>query len=97
MIDLHVHTTASDGRSTPALLVEQIRAAGIHTFAVADHDTVAAVAESATLAADAGLQFVPGIEVTAVHRGKDVHVLGYFFIPTRRTSCHFSLRAARTG
>jgi len=102
MIDLHLHTTASDGRSTPALLVDQIRAAGIHTFSVADHDTVAAVAESASLAADAGLQFVPGIEVTAVHRGKDVHVLGYFFDPDSpdllsflAASCADRLRRAR--
>lgn len=81
MIDLHMHTTASDGRSTPEVLVRQVLAAGIHTFAVADHDTVAALAETRALAASAGLRFVAGIEITAVHRGKDVHVLGYFFDP----------------
>lgn len=79
MIDLHVHTTASDGRSTPGLLIQQVRAAGIHTLAVADHDTVQALPEAAGLAAEAGLRFVPGIEITAVHNGKDVHVLGYWF------------------
>lgn len=79
MIDLHVHTTASDGRSTPELLIQQVRAAGIHTLAVADHDTVQALAETAALAGAAGVRFVPGIEITAVHNGKDVHVLGYWF------------------
>jgi predicted metal-dependent phosphoesterase TrpH len=55
-----------------------VLAAGIGTFAVTDHDTVAALAEVARLAFDAGVTFVPGIEITAVDRGKDVHVLGYF-------------------
>ena len=79
MIDLHLHTTASDGTCTPAELVDHLRAVGIRTFAVADHDTVAAIDEARRLAAEAGLDCVPGIEITAVHAGKDVHVLGYFF------------------
>jgi 3',5'-nucleoside bisphosphate phosphatase len=78
LIDLHIHTTASDGLSDPAVIVAQVLAAGIGTFAVTDHDTVAALAEVARLASDAGVTFVPGIEITAVDRGKDVHVLGYF-------------------
>ena len=73
MIDLHVITTASDERSTPALSLEQSRAGGIHTLSVADHDTVAAVAEGASHAADAGW-LVPDIEVTSVRRDKDVPV-----------------------
>ena len=62
-----------------------VKHAGIHTFAVADHDTVAAVRKTQGLAADAGLACVPAVEITAVHEGKtavhegkDVHVLGYF-------------------
>jgi hypothetical protein len=78
MIDLHMHTTASDGKSTPAELVARVRALGIDTCAVTDHDTVAGVAPTAALAAAAGLRFVPGIEITAVHNQKDVHMLGYF-------------------
>ena len=78
MIDLHLHTTASDGSSTPAELLAQVRAAGLTTFAVTDHDTVASLPEMSRLADAAGLAFVPGIEVTAVHEGRDVHVLGYF-------------------
>jgi len=79
LIDLHLHTTASDGRSSPEVLVREAIAAGLTTFAVADHDTVAAVPIVRTLAHDARLQFVPGVEITAVHQGRDVHVLGYFF------------------
>ena len=78
MIDLHLHTTASDGTCTPAELVDRVRAAGIRTFAVADHDTVASVGEARRLGAEAGLECVSGIEITAVYNGKDVHVLGYY-------------------
>jgi 3',5'-nucleoside bisphosphate phosphatase len=78
VIDLHMHTTASDGTCTPAELVGLVRDAGIRTFAVADHDTVAAVAETAQLARGGGLTCIPALEITAVHEGRDVHVLGYF-------------------
>ncbi len=78
MIDLHMHSTASDGLSTPEVLVGQVLAAGITTFAITDHDTVAACHEVARLARAARLQFIPGIEITAVHDQKDVHLLGYF-------------------
>jgi hypothetical protein len=78
MIDLHLHTTASDGTDTPAELVRACREAGIGTMAVTDHDTVAALPEAAQEAWRAGLEFVPGIEITAAWQGSDVHVLGYF-------------------
>lgn len=78
MIDLHLHTTASDGRFTPAQLVAQVQAAGITTFAVTDHDTVAALDEVGALIAGGPLTLVPGLEVTAVWEGRDVHVLGYW-------------------
>jgi 3',5'-nucleoside bisphosphate phosphatase len=79
VIDLHLHTTASDGRLAPAALVARARAAGITTLSVTDHDTVAGLEEAR--AAAHGLTFVDGIEITAVDREKDVHVLGYFFDP----------------
>jgi hypothetical protein len=81
MIDLHLHTTASDGTDTPAELVRACREAGITTMAVTDHDTTAAIRAVAREAERAGIAFVPGIEITAAWRGSDVHVLGYFFDP----------------
>ena len=81
MIDLHLHTTASDGTDTPAGLVRACCAAGITTMAVTDHDTTAALPEAAREARSAGIAFVPGIEITSVWRGSDVHVLGYFVDP----------------
>ena len=81
LIDLHLHTTASDGLCSPRELVERAAAAGLTTLAVTDHDTMAAVAEVAALAGAAGIRFVPGIEITAIENGADVHVLGYFLDP----------------
>lgn len=78
LIDLHLHTTASDGLTDPTALVDLAWRAGIGTMSVTDHDTVAALAETERVTAASGMAFVPGIEITAVHEGRDVHVLGYF-------------------
>jgi 3',5'-nucleoside bisphosphate phosphatase len=79
VIDLHTHTTASDGRCDPVELVARAAAAGIEVLAVSDHDTVAACATAAQACAVARIEFVPGIEITAVKGERDVHTLGYFF------------------
>jgi 3',5'-nucleoside bisphosphate phosphatase len=81
VIDLHLHTTASDGCCTAEELVAKAWGAGIRTLAVTDHDTMAAVPEAARHAAARGMTLVPGIEITAVEDGQDVHVLGYFLQP----------------
>jgi predicted metal-dependent phosphoesterase TrpH len=78
MIDLHMHTTASDGRCTPEELVQQAYDKGIRTMAVTDHDTMASVARATAAATSLGMTCIPGIEITSVHGGKDVHVLAYF-------------------
>ena len=85
MIDLHLHTTASDGRLSPAQLVARAAAAGLTTISVTDHDTVAAIAEATDVAAIAKIRVVPGIEITAVDQERDVHMLGYFFDPASAT------------
>lgn len=78
MIDLHLHTTISDGRLTPAELVDRVAAAGVRVMAVTDHDTTQATADIRTLTGARGIQAVSGIEVTAVEQGRDIHILGYF-------------------
>jgi 3',5'-nucleoside bisphosphate phosphatase len=76
-----MHTTASDGRLTAAGLIARAARAHLTTIAVTDHDTVASIAEATALGKKVGIRVVPGIEITAVDRGHDVHVLGYFFDP----------------
>lgn len=73
-----MHTTASDGRCSPEDLVQRAHAKGIRTLSVTDHDTMAAVPAAAAAAAALGMTFIPGIEITSVHGGRDVHVLAYF-------------------
>jgi len=80
-IDLHLHTTASDGRCSPRELVERAAQAGLSVIAVTDHDTTAALAEADREARRYGIQTVPGIEITAIEAGRDLHVLGYLFDP----------------
>jgi predicted metal-dependent phosphoesterase TrpH len=81
LIDLHMHTTASDGRLTPAELVARAATAGLTTISVTDHDTFAALAEVTAAAQAKGIRVVPGIEITAVDHGRDVHMLGYCLDP----------------
>ena len=81
MIDLHLHTTASDGRCDPPTLVRLAWQAGLRTIAVTDHDTVAALPDAARAGRDFGVRVVPGIEITAVIGEGDVHILGYFLDP----------------
>ena len=78
MIDLHLHTTASDGRSSPEDLVQAAVRARLDTISVTDHDTVAGLDRVAAACATAEVEWVPGIEITAIYEDVDVHVLGYF-------------------
>jgi predicted metal-dependent phosphoesterase TrpH len=81
MIDLHLHTTASDGAFSPSELVARARTAGLTIIAITDHDTTAGACAARAPARQAGLELVPGIEISAVAEGRDVHMLGYFMDP----------------
>jgi 3',5'-nucleoside bisphosphate phosphatase len=81
VIDLHLHTTASDGRCTPHELVDRASRAGVTVMAVTDHDTVSALEEVRSAATAYGIDVIAGIEITAVDNGRDVHMLGYFMDP----------------
>jgi len=82
LIDLHLHTTASDGALRPADLVARAAGAGITTLSVTDHDTTGGLDEARAAAVSRGLAFVSGIEITAVEDEQDVHILGYFLDPS---------------
>lgn len=82
MIDLHSHTTASDGQYSPTRLIELASQAGITHLAVTDHDTVAGLNEAGEAARKIGLTLIPGIEVSAFINDKEVHILGHFIATT---------------
>ena len=89
MIDLHLHTTASDGRLAPAELVARAAAAGLTVMAVTDHDTIAGLAEARAAAQARRIEFVNGIEITAVDAARDIHMLAYFFDPAHGALARF--------
>jgi predicted metal-dependent phosphoesterase TrpH len=77
-VDLHVHTTHSDGQYTTAEVVELARRTGLSAVAVTDHDTLSGVAPARAAAADGGFEIVAGVEISAAHGGREVHLLAYF-------------------
>jgi hypothetical protein len=77
-VDLHIHTTASDGAYTPAQVVDLARRSGLPALAITDHDTLDGFLPARAAAAD-HLEVVPGVEITAECEGREFHLLGYFF------------------
>jgi len=80
-IDLHIHTTASDGTLTPSEAVSRARELGLSAIAITDHDTHRGVKEAIIAGQEAGVEVVPGIEISVDYENKGVHILGYFIDP----------------
>jgi predicted metal-dependent phosphoesterase TrpH len=80
-IDLHTHTTASDGSLTPTELVEKAAEIGLAALAVTDHDTLGGLAEAQAAAARFGLDLLPGVELSVEDEAGRFHLLGYGFDP----------------
>lgn len=76
--DLHVHSSASDGRYSPEELVELAYRQGLAVLGLTDHDTVAGIEPALKGGKKVGIQVVPGIELSTEWRDKDVHILGYY-------------------
>ena len=76
MIDLHVHTTASDGQYTPTQIIQKAKDLSISTIAITDHDTLSGLKESEAAAKRAGINFIPGIEISITYSRGEFHLLG---------------------
>lgn len=78
-IDLHTHSSVSDGLDSPAELVRKMKTAGIETFALTDHDTLQGLPEARAEAEQIGIELIPGAEISAEFHGQDdVHILALF-------------------
>lgn len=77
-IDLHTHSTASDGSLDPAALIAAAVAGNLDVLALTDHDTVAGVAAARAAAAGTAVRLIPGLEVSTHHPAGEQHILGYF-------------------
>ncbi|HEV7173423.1 PHP domain-containing protein [Pedococcus sp.] len=81
MIDLHAHSTASDGTEPPEVVVAAAAQAGVDVLALTDHDTYAGWPAAVAAAQEVGVGLVRGVEVSCSHRGVSVHLLGYLVDP----------------
>lgn len=79
--DLHIHTTASDGNSTPAQIVERAIDLKLEIISITDHDTISGLEEAAEAAADKDIEIMPGSEITASFDDREAHLLAYGFDP----------------
>ena len=84
-IDLHTHSTCSDGTLTPSELAAYAAEKGLAAFALTDHDTTDGISEASEAAAQCGVEFVPGIEFSTEYQGHDIHIVGLDINPGEET------------
>ena len=77
-LDLHLHTTHSDGSCTPAEVVGLAHQAGVTALAITDHDIMTGVADAITAGEHCGIEVIPGVEVSSIMNQSELHILGYF-------------------
>ncbi len=80
-IDLHVHSTVSDGTFTPTELVAEAKRCNLSAFALTDHDTVRGFEEAKKASEGSGIEVIPGVEISAAYKKKDIHILGLLIDP----------------
>lgn len=81
LIDLHVHSNASDGSLTPSEVVLAANEAGLTAIALTDHDTISGVAEALETADPLDIEVVPGVELSCIYKEKEIHILGLYIDP----------------
>ncbi len=77
-VDLHMHTTCSDGALSPQELVKKAKQVGLSAISITDHDNLAAVEEARPIAEALGIELIAGVEVSTAYEEHDIHILGYF-------------------
>ena len=90
-IDLHIHSHYSDGTNSPTELVRLAARSGVSALSLTDHDTMGGVEEALLAGMEYGVEVVPGLELSVVHKKKPLHILGYWMDPA-----HGELSAALT-
>jgi 3',5'-nucleoside bisphosphate phosphatase len=78
LVDLHTHSTASDGSLSPRDLVAYAKKKGAAALSLTDHDTIDGLAEAATAGIEYGVEVIPGLEISAQYKGGTMHILGYY-------------------
>ena len=78
LIDLHVHSNASDGSLTPTEVADEAMRMGLSAIALTDHDTIDGIPEILEYTKDKPLEVVPGIELSCYYNNREVHILGFY-------------------
>lgn len=95
-IDLHCHSTMSDGMLAPRALAQRAHANGVDVWALTDHDEIGGLAQAQEAAHELGMRFITGVEISVTWAGKTVHIVGLNFDPGN-TGLRDGLRATRSG
>ena len=95
MIDLHCHTTCSDGSDSPWDLVEKAKGIGLSAVAITDHDIFRGYSEARAAGTEYGMEIVPGVELSSMYSGKHIHLLAYYADPQNKALCALMDRAVR--
>lgn len=77
-LDLHLHTTHSDGSCTPTEVVNMAHRAAVTALAITDHDITTGIAEAIAVGQQCGIEIIPGVEISSLAGSSEVHILGYF-------------------
>jgi predicted metal-dependent phosphoesterase TrpH len=80
-VDLHTHTTFSDGFCTPAQLINKAKRSGIEVIGITDHDNINGLKEAFETGKELGIEVIPGVEISTEIKDREIHILGYFFDP----------------
>lgn len=94
-VDLHVHSTASDGSLTPTEVIHLANEAGLTAVALTDHDTVSGISEAIAAADQMDLQVVPGVELSCIYKEKELHILGLYIDHTSESLNAYLAETAR--
>lgn len=78
-IDLHLHSTASDGNYSPEQIIERAHELGLTTISLTDHDTIAGIKPAMIKGKQLGVEVIPGLELNTDYNGQEIHILGYYF------------------
>jgi hypothetical protein len=78
-VDLHVHTSYSDGVYSPYDIILKAKQAGIDVISITDHDNINAIKEATKIGEEMGIEVIPGVEISSEIAGKEIHILAYFF------------------
>ncbi len=80
-LDLHLHSTHSDGSSTPTEVIRLAHRAGVTALAITDHDITTGIAEATAAGSELGIEVIPGVEISSILNDSELHILGYFVDP----------------